>query len=179
MLMRKHIISFIAGILFASAMPTYAAVTSIAGKSVKIQGEFPVLVDGVELQKKSIAIDGTTYIPLRVAADSFGYDSSFVNKTVILEKKEDVTNVEETQESTPIEQTTKRRVEAIEEDIVNWTIQKQMVQGSLDTAKYNVEKGINVEKNQESIKEYQTILDTINQKLNDLEKEKQAAEAAQ
>jgi hypothetical protein len=84
--MRKYVIGFLVGVLCASVAPAYGAVSSLVGK--KVSGEYTVKVDGTTLSNKSVAIDGTTYAPLRAIGDATGYDVSFENKTVVFTKKE-------------------------------------------------------------------------------------------
>jgi hypothetical protein len=81
---RNFVLGLIVGILLASAVPAYGAVSSLIGKTV--QGEYSVKVDDKEIAAKSIAIDGTTYAPLRAVAESIGYDVTFKDKTVIFSK---------------------------------------------------------------------------------------------
>lgn len=80
--MRKYVVGFIAGLLLASAFPAYGAVSSLVGK--KIANEYEVFVDGKKLDKKALAVDGTSYAPLRVIADAIGYDIEFANNTVVM-----------------------------------------------------------------------------------------------
>jgi len=84
--MRKYLVGFIVGALFMSAFPAYGAVSSLVGK--KVSGEFSVKVDGTEIAGKSVAIDGTTYAPLRAIGDATGYTVTFENKEVVFTKKE-------------------------------------------------------------------------------------------
>lgn len=81
--MRKYVIGALFGFLLASVVPAYGAVSSLVGK--KITKEYKVTVDGVELSKKSIAVDGTSYVPARSFAEAFGYDISLQNNTVVFE----------------------------------------------------------------------------------------------
>ena len=94
MLMRKFLLGLLLGIMIAVAAPAYGAVSSFVGKSV--QGEYLVKVDGSPLVKKSIAIDGTTYAPLRAIGEAVGYDVDFVDKTVVFTKKSDSSKGSET-----------------------------------------------------------------------------------
>lgn len=95
--MRKYIIGALVGAVLSYSVSAYGSEISNIGK--KIQGEYVVSVDGTPLSKKAVAVDGTTYVPLRVAADEFGYDTKFVNNTVQLTKKGDL--------NVPVEDATK------------------------------------------------------------------------
>jgi len=92
--MRKYLIGFIAGLLVASALPTYAAVSTMIGKTV--QAENAVVVNGKELEVKAVNIEGTTFTPNRALAEALGLDIKFENGTVIIEQSE-VSNVNEPQ----------------------------------------------------------------------------------
>lgn len=83
--MRKYIVGFIVGLLFASAFPVYGAVTSTVGKKVEV--EYPVIVDGKQLDKKAVAIDGVSYTPNSLLGSAAGYDVAFENKTVVFSRK--------------------------------------------------------------------------------------------
>lgn len=83
--MRKYVIGFVVGVLCASVAPAFGAVNSLVGK--KVSGEYTVQVDGATLPSKSVAIDGTTYAPLRAIGEAIGYDVSFENKIVVFSKK--------------------------------------------------------------------------------------------
>jgi hypothetical protein len=89
--MRKYVIGFLVGVLCASVAPAYGAVSSLVGK--KVSGEYVVKVDGNIIEGKSIAIDGTTYAPLRIIGDATGYNVTFENKEVIFTKKQEVNTV--------------------------------------------------------------------------------------
>jgi len=91
-LMRKFLLGLLVGLMIAVAAPAYGAVSSLVGKYV--QGEYPVKVDGSPLANKSIAIDGTTYAPLRAIGEAIGYDVTFQDKTVVFTKRVGVQKVE-------------------------------------------------------------------------------------
>lgn len=85
--MRKYLIGFITGLLFAIALPAAAAeISSLVGKT--IDAEYPVIVNGKELPVKATSIDGVSSTPNRALADALNLDISFSNNTVIIESKE-------------------------------------------------------------------------------------------
>lgn len=104
--MRKIVIgvaSFVAGVLMTASLTAYGADISKVGK--KITGEYSVSVNGSKLAQKAVAVDGTTYAPLRAIGESLGYDVTFQNKQVQFTKKEgedlaDTTTPTETAEPT-------------------------------------------------------------------------------
>jgi len=55
---------------------------SLVGKMV--QGVFPVVLNDSTLDKQAIVIDGTSYLPVRAAAEALNMNVSFENNTVIL-----------------------------------------------------------------------------------------------
>jgi len=80
--MRKYAIGFFIGIFVASAFPVYGAVTSLVGQ--KVQTEYPVVVNGKQLETKAISINGVSYTPNRAFSDATGSQISFENKTVVI-----------------------------------------------------------------------------------------------
>lgn len=87
--MRKIVIgaaSFVAGVLMTASLTAYGADISKVGK--RITGEYSVSVNGSKLAQKAVAVDGTTYAPLRAIGESLGYDVTFQNKQVQFTKKE-------------------------------------------------------------------------------------------
>lgn len=148
--MRKYIIGGLIGMALALSTTAMAETVSNIGK--KIAGEYVVKVDGKALSTKAIGVDGTTYVPLRVAADTFGYDADFQNKTVILTER----SVETVTSTTPTETTTPetpvdtiesikvqiKKLETRQSDIVSQmtSIRMKQVNGPLseeDTKKYH------------------------------------------
>lgn len=101
-MMRKYIVGFMVGLLFASAFPVYGAVTSMIGK--KVQAENKVEVNGKSLDVTSVNIGGTTYAPNRAIADALGMDIKFENNTVVFSSKEKAGDTVTTQ--TPNDQLT-------------------------------------------------------------------------
>ncbi|MCU6797989.1 copper amine oxidase N-terminal domain-containing protein [Paenibacillus sp. WQ 127069] len=84
--MRKYIIGALFGFLIAFAFSAHAEVVNMFGKVV--DGSFPLQINGQKAEKDAISIEGTSYIPVRSAAEIFGYDVSFIDSQVILKKKE-------------------------------------------------------------------------------------------
>lgn len=83
--MKKFFLGLFVGVLLMVSVSVYAdEIESYIGKV--IEGQFPVIVDGNEVEKPGIVVDGTTYLPVRAAAELFGYDVSFVDSQVILKK---------------------------------------------------------------------------------------------
>lgn len=67
--MKKIVVGVIIGFVLAFAASAYAdEIESLIGK--KIEGEFPVTINGQRLDKKAIVIDGTSYLPVRAIADA-------------------------------------------------------------------------------------------------------------
>ena len=76
---------FMAGLLvgFLLTIPAYAIAEQASMVGKKVQTEYPVFVDGKKLNVKAIAIDGTSYAPLRAIGEAIGYDVKFQDKTVV------------------------------------------------------------------------------------------------
>jgi hypothetical protein len=97
--MRKYLIGIIIGIALSLTATTYAEdIKSMIGQ--KIQGEFPVKINGTELEKHAIVIDGTSYLPNRAIADALDMDIKFdADLGIELNKKENPTIMEPQQET--------------------------------------------------------------------------------
>jgi hypothetical protein len=154
--MRKYIIGGLVTAALMFSVTAFADETSIVGKV--IQGEYSVKVikianpAGETLSTKSIAVDGTTYVPLRVAADTFGYNADFQNKMVILTERsvEPVTTSAPTETpipETPVDTTEGikaqiKQLETKQSDIISQMMSIKMKQVNVplseeDTKKYN------------------------------------------
>jgi hypothetical protein len=85
--MKKLILGMIIGIGLSLGVTAYADdIVTLIGK--KVDGSFPLLINNVRADKDVLVIDGTSYLPVRSAAQLFGYDVSFnADLMVILTKK--------------------------------------------------------------------------------------------
>jgi hypothetical protein len=101
------ILGIIIGAALAITTSAYAddiksEISSMIGK--KVQGSFPLTIGGKKAAKDVIVIENTSYLPIRSAADLFGYEIAFdADLGVKLTKKEGVametaTGVVETKE---------------------------------------------------------------------------------
>lgn len=81
--MRKFMLGLLFGIALAITSTTYAdEIKSMVGKNV--QGEFPVYINGLELDTSAVVIDGTSFLPVRKISEYTNYDIGFdENKKVI------------------------------------------------------------------------------------------------
>lgn len=73
--MRKYIIGALIGFSLSFAISAHAAVENLIGRVV--EGVFPVKVNGVQIEKQAIVIDGTSYLPVRAIGDALGLDVTF------------------------------------------------------------------------------------------------------
>lgn len=74
--MRKYLIGWIVGVCMAFSVSAYAEeIETLIGKT--IQGEFPVTVNGQPMGKKSIVVDGSSYLPVRAIGEATGYTVGF------------------------------------------------------------------------------------------------------
>jgi hypothetical protein len=74
--MRKYIIGMFIGVALTISTSVFAEdVITLIGQ--KIQGEFPVKINGEQLEKPAIVINGTSYLPNRAIADALGMDIKF------------------------------------------------------------------------------------------------------
>ncbi|MFC5468406.1 hypothetical protein ACFPPD_06715 [Cohnella suwonensis] len=65
--MRKYIVGFVAGLIVASALPAYGAVSSLIGK--KVTKEIQVKMDS-ETIGTAIVVEGRSYLPVRSLSDA-------------------------------------------------------------------------------------------------------------
>lgn len=87
--MRKYVSGFIVGVFLATGITAYADSLSLVGK--RIQSETIIYKDG-EYLDKAIAIDGKSYAPIRVIAESAGLDVSYKGGEIYLETKDQTTD---------------------------------------------------------------------------------------
>ncbi len=89
--MRKYIIGAIVGFCLAFTVSANAEeVKNLIG--MKIEGTFPVKVNGDRIEKDAIVVDGSSYLPVRAFGDSVGYDVKFdTDLGIELIKKEEPT----------------------------------------------------------------------------------------
>ena len=84
--MKKFIMGAIVGASLMLAGTVFAdEIQSMVGK--KVEGSFPLYVNGERASKDVLVIEGTSYGPVRLIAEMLGYDVSFIDSEVILTKK--------------------------------------------------------------------------------------------
>ncbi|WP_135552131.1 hypothetical protein [Paenibacillus cymbidii] len=88
--MKRYIIGAIFGFLLAIATTAYAddikeTAASLIGK--KVEGTFPVQINGKQAEKDAIVIDGTSYLPVRSASELFGFDVDFKDNNILLKSR--------------------------------------------------------------------------------------------
>lgn len=71
-------------LMILTVTTVYASVPMI-GK--KVDAIYPIFIDNVRLSKDAVVIEGVSYIPVRIFAESVGYDIGFKNKQIFLSKK--------------------------------------------------------------------------------------------
>jgi hypothetical protein len=86
-IMKRYLIGFIVGAIVASSTTAFADdIKSLIGKQV--EGEVPVIVDGKEIAKSAVIIDGSSYAPVRAIGEALGRNVGFKDSKVIVEKTE-------------------------------------------------------------------------------------------
>jgi hypothetical protein len=94
-IMKKFVIGIIVGIAITASATAFAdEIESIVGKTV--QGQFPVRIDGITLDKQAAVIDGTSYLPVRAIGDAIGRVVTFDAVLGIELKKKEVGKTLET-----------------------------------------------------------------------------------
>lgn len=81
--MKKFILGFIIGSLIFTTIPVLAV--TMLGKAVDTI--YPVIIDGERVSKDAIVIEGTSYLPVRVVAETVGYNVYFKGGEILLNKK--------------------------------------------------------------------------------------------
>lgn len=90
--MKNHsrlIVGIIIGVALSVSSTALAETFSVVGK--KIEGEFPVTVNGTKLTTNAGVIEGTSYLPVRVISESLGLTVSFDSKEGIALKSDEST----------------------------------------------------------------------------------------
>lgn len=77
--MKKMIIAFIMGVAIATTGSVYAEeIMSLIGTKITVEGQFPVKVNGVTVEKPAIVLfGGTSYLPVRAIGDALNMDVKF------------------------------------------------------------------------------------------------------
>lgn len=75
-------------------------IKSYIGK--QIEGQFPITIDNERIEQPGLVIEGVSYLPVRVAGELFGYNVSFVDSEVILEKIENPIEFPDVETEDPI-----------------------------------------------------------------------------
>lgn len=85
--MKKYIMGAIIGMMLSMSYSVSAEVIDMIGK--KVDGSYPFKINGKRAAQDVVVIEGASYIPVRAAADLFGYDIDFdkVNKEVHMQSK--------------------------------------------------------------------------------------------
>ncbi len=80
--MKKYVAGLLLGALLTSTANAYANdVVRFVG--LKIEGQFPVKINGVQLDQPGIVVDGVSYLPTRKVAELFGAKVDFAESTGI------------------------------------------------------------------------------------------------
>lgn len=79
--MKKYIVGFLAGTVFAVSATAFAdTIPSLIGK--KVQAQYTVEVNGKVL--KTVVVDGSNYAPVRALGEAVGYEAASEGKKVVL-----------------------------------------------------------------------------------------------
>lgn len=74
--MKKVIITFFMGVVFSFSATVFAEeAKSMIGRA--IEGQFPVKVNGQQLDVPAIVIDGTSFLPVRAIGEALGLEVKF------------------------------------------------------------------------------------------------------
>lgn len=85
--MKKLFLGIVIGFMLAIPTSLYAEeIKSYIGAT--IEGQFPVYLNGGQVEKPGLVIEGTTYLPVRTLGDLLGFDVSFIDSEVLLTSQE-------------------------------------------------------------------------------------------
>jgi len=91
--MRKFIAGFICGAVLLFGTSVLAESVTMVGKT--IQSEIPVYLNGENLAVNAIAVDGASYLPVRVIASTLGAKVDFRGGVIHLEKSNEADALKE------------------------------------------------------------------------------------
>ncbi|MBH5316859.1 hypothetical protein I6N90_03415 [Paenibacillus sp. GSMTC-2017] len=102
--MKKIIVAFIAGAIFATA-GTAMANTIIEKVTASVRSDYKVELDGksIELKNSPLAYNGSSYLPLKEFAQLLGKEVEFVEGTIMLKSIEEAPVEEVPEEKLPEE----------------------------------------------------------------------------
>ncbi len=92
--MKKHIKSYLVGFVSAAVLFTATPVFAETSKTIDaVFGLVKLVVNGQAVDKETLAYNGTTYVPLRAAAEILGMEVGYndATKTATLTSKADAT----------------------------------------------------------------------------------------
>lgn len=158
--MKKMVLGFLLGAGLATAFNANAAVETLIGKQV--EDEFSVKLEGKVLERKALAIDGSSYAPVRVIAESLGLDVNFENNEVLLSR---VQQEGEDKMQTREEKEKKARISVIDRRVK--TLQDTILLTNMD-----IEAKTKKNPDDPFITELKSRIVMYNQEIVDLEREK-------
>lgn len=83
--MRRFIVCAVFVLVLTFTVLAFGEGVDMIGKQV--DATYPLYINGGKAAKEAISIEGTSYIPVRVASEMFGYDVEFANNEVKLSRK--------------------------------------------------------------------------------------------
>jgi len=151
--MKKILLGFIIGVLVTFPLYALANTVSLIGKTV--DSEVPVKLDGKYLGTKAIAIQGTSYLPVRSLTEAIGYNVQYDGG-----KKEIIV-------SSPIEPTNPTNPANPDTSVEEWQNSLEYINGQIQF----IEGEILSHKMAISTESDPTRLAELNQKVRELEEE--------
>lgn len=163
--MKKFVIGVIVGIAITASATAYGEeiVDSIIGK--KIDGSFPVKIEGKTLEKHAAVIEGTSYLPVRAIGDALNMEVKFdAEMGIELISKED-------------DPVAEGEVTAIPETVVPKEVKIELLEGEISKTKVFIHTTKSTLSNEEKnpigrdVKKLKAELIQLEQELADLEAE--------
>jgi peptidoglycan hydrolase CwlO-like protein len=141
--MKKSVVAFLAGFLLAIGVSVaHAEIESYIGR--KVDGQFPLIVNGEISEVPAITIGGRSFIPLRAAGELFGARVSWIDGEVVMEatqqsseKKQTSITPEEYAEMARLEQEKfDRQAQQLNEEL----LQKSNLRGNLMSVNFEIDR---------------------------------------
>ncbi|MEC0231184.1 hypothetical protein [Paenibacillus alba] len=175
--MKKIILGILIGVSITAAGSAYADdIKNVIG--LKVEGSFPVKVNGVKTTNDAVIIDGSSYLPVRAMGEALNMDVKFDADLGIELKEKGVTKVETTPQpqatSIPAvpEKTTQQKIDELRSKIID---DKNTLETHNNLMKINEDslKNSNVPKEsvQKAIDGYKKIITEIEARISSYEAE--------
>lgn len=173
--MKKVIIAFVAGALFATA-GTAAATTVIERVTASVRTDYSVEIDGkkADLKNSPLAYNGSSYLPVKEISELLGKEVGFDNGVIKIETPEVVETSQPEETPVPTDNVSVPSIDELQkakDDLATKTGKKLLLELELRQVVYLPENEQTAAKNriEAQIKDYEDELKALEEKINELE----------